>query len=412
MSLYRNEISPNRQSFPYTPPILQPLGYTLDSSPTNRRREINSLKDLRRELRVETSFQRLFVVHSLDPRVLDVLDVNTGDRRRRVREGGGVWMWEYPNTDTQTSLKFSTISLFQKESHWILLVESSAQERNPRPPPPKLKHQDAATRASALRTTSYHNNAPTQSTTLEEDLCRAFSDEQSPLEEVLGELVFERWLMFLDCLADKDCTWRKERVLYPALQSLERNQDFVRWLGKHSQVLTTPSHQDISDTLTRLHRHILLLPSPQRPSSSSSEPSSSASDRALDRISYLGGLLLPITVVSSVLAIEGDYGPEGNNFWVFWVASAVASVVAIGLIHVDQVRGVEVWREVAEEFGIAGFGEIEGEGDESGVRDGHGLIWKRKQLGWGGAVKKVSGYYRVRGMKGLKFDRPDMAGTR
>lgn len=116
-------------------------------------------------------------------------------------------------------------------------------------------------------------------------------------------------------------------------------------------------------------------------------------------------------MVSSVLAIEGDYGPEGNNFWVFWVASAVVSLVAVGLIHIDEVRGVEVWREVAEEIGFFDAADDDGGAvavkDTGGVRDGHGLVWERRELGWGGAVKKVSGYYRLRGMKGLKFDRPD-----
>lgn len=407
MSLYRNDISPTRQPFPsspFPPPLIQPLGYVVESSSTNRRREINTLKDLRRETRANTTYEKLFVVHNHDARVLEALDIDALIKRKKRRgRAVGEWIWEYPDTYSEGPLRFFSVSLYRRGERWVLLVDSPPLERGSRQPPPRLKHQDAATRMSALRTASPFVNAQEKNLMLDEELCNAFGGEES-LEEVLGELVFDRWLSFLDCLSDKDCSWRKEGILYQALQSLERNQDFIRHLTKYSQPLTTPSHQDTADLLTRLHRHVMHLPQPSS-STSSSSSSINSFDRSLNRITYLGGLLLPITVVSSVLAIEGDYGPEGNNFWVFWVAAAVASVVAVGLIHMDEVRGVEVWKEVAEEFGI--LGGDEGEGGKGSVRDGHGLVWEKRQLGWGGAVKKVSGYYRIRGAKGLKFERPD-----
>jgi len=392
--------------------VLQPLGYVVEAAPGGGRREVNSLRDLGRALHAQTNCIRLFVIHNHDTRVLEALGVELPGRGKGVDE----WAWDYPDLRQQRKPRLLTLSLRRTDDICVLLVER-LQRDSARHIAPHLKRQDAATRRSTLRTTSYHGSA-SKGSSIEDEVCKALRDGQ-PLEEVLGELIFERWLVFLDALSGRECPWRKERLLYQALQSLERNQDFTRHLAKHSQSLTTPSHQDLSDLLTRLHRHILLLAAaPASPAAhTTSSLTSPASDRALNRISYLGGLLLPITVVSSVLAIEGDYGPEGGNFWVFWVASAVASLIVLACIHVDEVRGMEVWKEVAEEFGI--FGQDDGtdtEDDlgsrgerrgERSVRDARGLTWERRRLGLGGAVKKVSGYYRLRGVKGLRFDRPD-----
>ena len=110
--------------------------------------------------------------------------------------------------------------------------------------------------------------------------------------------------------------------------------------------------------------------------------------------------MLPITVVSGVLAIEGPYGPRGGAFWVFWVASGVCCVAAVLVIYVDQVRRVQVWMQVAVDDaleagvgGIAGGGDMAvGQGDEyddneeGGSESGHGgmrRVWRRRELGWG-----------------------------
>jgi hypothetical protein len=125
-----------------------------------------------------------------------------------------------------------------------------------------------------------------------------------------------------------------------------------------------------------------------------------------------------VTVVSSVLAIEGSYGPEGDKFWVFWAVSVVASVAAMAVIYVERLRRLRVWFEIAADGVMeTGGAFVDGDfwwGDDEKededvcvVRDGDGVkAWKRGELGWGGAVKKASGYYRWRGDKRLRFDMP------
>lgn len=190
--------------------------------------------------------------------------------------------------------------------------------------------------------------------------------------------------------------------------------------------------------------------------------------RSLDRITYLGGILLPLTVVSGILGIEGRYGPEGTQFWVFWIASFVSSSICLFIIYLDQLRSLDIWFEVTANDTVeamfqqytSAFSSYQREsrvesvqaagiaGSASGNalprvftnRNGHvaveeggklhyltssvssgqrrraiwfenskeswGKTWKRSSLGWGGAAKKAMGYYRFKGGN-VRFTRPD-----
>ncbi|KAI0427002.1 hypothetical protein F5Y09DRAFT_317255 [Xylaria sp. FL1042] len=68
--------------------------------------------------------------------------------------------------------------------------------------------------------------------------------------------------------------------------------------------------------------------------------------RALNRVAYLGGVLLPFSVVSGILAIEEPYGPGGSQFWIFWAVTVPLTLVTLGVIYADSIRKVQVWVEV------------------------------------------------------------------
>lgn len=71
--------------------------------------------------------------------------------------------------------------------------------------------------------------------------------------------------------------------------------------------------------------------------------------RALDRISYLGGILIPLPIVSGILSMGDTFGPDGPKFWIFWAASIPLSILAVFIIYADTIRKAEVWVEVAAE---------------------------------------------------------------
>ena len=470
----KTSISPLRQQFPASDGIRRrslgpdkgrrevPPGYCVEwNTHTRRRHGLVDSRDLRSQILTEEQrgMERMFVLYSLEGRIPEMLSgvggvdpgfLDAHARRKGYRAGGMAaapagaprwWSWEYPEGLGKRSrdgcgdhVSFCRASLWSSSYVTVLLVN-----RPEAPPParvgrtvPRLRHQDAATRMSRLKAGGHYVTADegyaprkAKQPSMGSEIYETLGGPQ-PLEQVLGELVYHRWLDFLDTLGPRSCRSCHQRplILWTALASLEQNQDSSRYLNKANRPLETPSHADWTDLIARVHRRLtLLVAAPQQ--QQSSPPSSSADDantRSLDRLAYLGGLLLPLTVVSGVLAIEGDYGPEGGNFWVFWVASAAASAVAVLVIYLDEMRSLHVWIEVAvadammEEDSVVGAQEADG--DQGKGPGGSGLVverlkdgelvraWRRTELGWRGAVKKASGYYRWRGLPGIQFEAP------
>ncbi|KAK7747050.1 hypothetical protein SLS62_009307, partial [Diatrype stigma] len=67
--------------------------------------------------------------------------------------------------------------------------------------------------------------------------------------------------------------------------------------------------------------------------------------RSLDRVTYLGGVLLPISVVSGILSMNDDFSPGGDMFYVFWAVTMPLCLVTLLVIYADSIRKVEVWIE-------------------------------------------------------------------
>jgi hypothetical protein len=77
------------------------------------------------------------------------------------------------------------------------------------------------------------------------------------------------------------------------------------------------------------------------------------------------------------------------------------------VIYIDQVRRVDVWVEgvvTGEDVGVLGEGMF---GER--MLDGRGMMgrtWKRGELGWKGAVKRVSGLEKWWPSEGVRFKKP------
>jgi Mg2+ and Co2+ transporter CorA len=56
---------------------------------------------------------------------------------------------------------------------------------------------------------------------------------------------------------------------------------------------------------------------------------STAQNHRLGFLTAIATVLLPFNVVSTILAIPSPYGPRGENFWVFWTASGVGSIMGL-----------------------------------------------------------------------------------
>lgn len=158
--------------------------------------------------------------------------------------------------------------------------------------------------------------------------------------------------------------------------------------------------------------------------------------RGLDRISYIGGIVLPCTVVSGILSMGEPFGPTNRLFWVFWAVSVPVTLVTLLVIYADSIRKATVWIEVGADgaqeavTGSQQQGQSQGQGQAEGLLNGKnqynmglglggddensavveegvesfpmmvvepgqngrpGKAWKQQQLGWTGAMMSIVG---------------------
>ncbi|KAI0885330.1 uncharacterized protein GGS22DRAFT_163443 [Annulohypoxylon maeteangense] len=286
----------------------------------------------------------------------------------------------------------------------------------------------------------------------------------------IEDIAIHQWHEFFDALpTDLKPGTAETTALYKQVQkSLERNLTQSQFRDKISSDHRRPSSATTvwESLLARLSRHLALLSylnppppptltsSPSNPRSraqlstaalppaTSHRPSSEQNQQSLDRVSYMGGVLLPLSIVSSILSMSDPFGPGNSQFFVFWAVSIPLVFITILIIYADSIRKAEVWIEVASSGSTTGsekrdeeeggsMPEFEGGmglrarrrtdgvgvemcesdyGDGFGEWDGPppGMIverlfkdagkkkWRREQLGWMGACKAVFRIYKLK----------------
>ncbi|KAF4340654.1 hypothetical protein FBEOM_5438 [Fusarium beomiforme] len=363
------------------------------------------------------------------------------------------WVWEFPETETRKrrseesdnekkgngdddeseedeGIRICRASLIVKERLPILLLDGLPFRVSSRPYRPARIPSN--TRPDGSKSAK---RLPKRSG-LEDSLWQALVDIR-PIEDLVAELIYDMWLQKLDSLPplgsdSVDLQWTIARAL-------ETNADMTRSMERRGEfsTITSADWMNLSERLQRRIQVSLTVALQAHAQQAEDEPKD-ANSRSLDRIAYLGGLLLPLTVVSGILSIQSSYGPEGKSFWVFWLASGLSSLLAILVIYADHLRTLDVWMEVAateildldhnkrfqasrtlrrREYYSSGDPE-RGEAKLTTASDGgiyvvqhrgdgtRGKAWRRGELGWVGAMKKMCGWYRWRGSPGMEFRTP------
>ncbi|OAA48158.1 hypothetical protein BBO_02427 [Beauveria brongniartii RCEF 3172] len=446
---------PSSRRSPDTKDNVAPIGYVLEwtAPQPHHRHRLDTVDNLRSELLggPPSGVQQLIVLRGgaiLDTDVSEALHnlagvdgafieafAQQGAPYCRPRGAARWWTARYPE---ETTTHGSRNVMMRRAALWlssqvpVLLVdtplveeEEEAEEaerkrrRRRKVEAPRLTHQDAATRRSALQhgAAAPRRHGPSQlagpasTVTLDDELASAIDHAQQQviaMEEMLAELVHDRWTARLGALPLDDTA---ARLLWSYAVALERNldDDSVRGGARRSLGHVGPAAAACC-AVTATARP------PATPATAAADPESDDT-RSLDRIAYLGAALLPVSIVSGVLAVEGRYGPGGAQFWVFWAASAVAIAAALGFVCLDRLRLAEVWVEMPTSSGGGGsVAAAAAAGEEEAVAggfvaDGDRIVraasaWRRERLGWGRAMKKVSGYYRMRGARWIRFRKP------
>ncbi|KIH95200.1 hypothetical protein SPBR_03903 [Sporothrix brasiliensis 5110] len=68
---------------------------------------------------------------------------------------------------------------------------------------------------------------------------------------------------------------------------------------------------------------------------------------ALSRISYMGGILLPFSIIAGVLSMSDPFGPGDRLFWVFWVITLPITCFTLTIIYADDIRKAYIWKPMS-----------------------------------------------------------------
>ncbi|KAI0479210.1 hypothetical protein GGR56DRAFT_367008 [Xylariaceae sp. FL0804] len=220
------------------------------------------------------------------------------------------------------------------------------------------------------------------------------SDANPDVPRLLDDIAARQWCEFFDDAAvGAQQTETSTALLWQAQSALERNLAAARLRDKmygrgdggddggggDGSSAAAAAYEEWEALLARLGRRAQLLGQltpivaniqmpPSRPASPRAEYHADASDvrdqrsssapdenqRSLNRVSYIGGVLLPISIVSGILAMGDTYGPGGGMFYVFWAAAVPLTLLTVLVIYADSIRKAEVWIEVAAAGGSEG----------------------------------------------------------
>lgn len=186
----------------------------------------------------------------------------------------------------------------------------------------------------------------------------------STVHEVATEVALQQWTLLLAAVQMDRGPNQASPILEIISQRMENNiLDCTRVQGQthvHAQKWQElskllPSRRDSAylqmvtafhDKLQRIERK---LP-PPTPGSQNDRLALAVKEdrRALNRLSYMGGVLLPFSIVAGVFSMAGEFTAGGSLFFVYWVLVVPGVVAALLAVYADTVRLRRVNKAVRE----------------------------------------------------------------
>lgn len=184
------------------------------------------------------------------------------------------------------------------------------------------------------------------------------------LQACFAQCVYASWAELLETLTLEGDARNYMGLFQHIQRSLERNIDAEKAIPGHA--FSGPDWRELLERLERklrLAAHmspdaVIQMPpsTPQpvieeggiKPKEEVPSPEAEENKRSLDRVAYLGGIFLPLTIVTGILSIDGEFGPTGDKFYVFWAAAVPLTLLVLAFIYADSIRRVEVWIEEAQ----------------------------------------------------------------
>ncbi|KAK4189964.1 hypothetical protein QBC35DRAFT_491608 [Podospora australis] len=259
-----------------------------------------------------------------------------------------------------------------------------------------------------------------------------FDDRQGSIKDILSEAVNEKWLELFDVLEPPLASSLRRRssfdsdmdmvsLYWQMLQSLEFNEN-----GVGSSEWTSTLTSRVQRRIDLLTLRVNSIASSRSVSTIWSRPPSMTpveakaisrrstanfsekrvgqtrrrtldqdepideNQRALDRIGYIGGILIPIPIVGGILSMGEVFGPYGPKFWVFWAVAIPLAIVTVFIIYADTIRTMEVWVEIPPERviptathnGLVGGSDTKGGVQHIGIGDVDVEVKEHRTVTW------------------------------
>ncbi|KAI9639955.1 hypothetical protein NHQ30_011685 [Ciborinia camelliae] len=78
--------------------------------------------------------------------------------------------------------------------------------------------------------------------------------------------------------------------------------------------------------------------------------------QSINRVTYLGGVLLPFSIIAAIFSMGGNFQPGGDQFFIFWVIAIPVCLLTTALIYADSIRRMTL-EQFAQQYGPAAVNE-------------------------------------------------------
>lgn len=122
------------------------------------------------------------------------------------------------------------------------------------------------------------------------------------------------------------------RTMNPSPSWRERWESYISQLSTRQDRQLRNGIKELHDKLHNLRQHQPIIVNAPRNDDDKEER------RSLNRIAYMGGLLLPFSIVAGVFSMAPDFAPGGHLFFTYWALTVPIALLMLVIIYADGIR--------------------------------------------------------------------------
>ncbi|KAJ8064161.1 hypothetical protein OCU04_006513 [Sclerotinia nivalis] len=97
--------------------------------------------------------------------------------------------------------------------------------------------------------------------------------------------------------------------------------------------------------------------------------------QSINRVTYLGGVLLPFSIIAAIFSMGRNFQPGGDQFFIFWVIAIPVCMLTTALIYADSIRRMTL-EQFAQQYGPTVVKEVVDDMVASSISDSEIISYK------------------------------------